>query len=51
MKVHLRDDSKVSIDMSKQISQIIEDFSEEIDGRLTSPATRDLFDTTKFTRQ
>ena len=38
MNINIRDDKKVSIDMIKQIKELIEGFSEKIDGYVTSPA-------------
>ena len=43
MKVKLREDKKVEIGMTEQIVGIIRDFSEEIKGKVTSPATDDLY--------
>ena len=51
MKIELKSDKKVAIDMSKQILDIINDFSKEISGRVTSPATKDLYDVRKFTKR
>ena len=36
--INIRDDKKVSIDMIKEIKELIEGFSEKIDGYVTSPA-------------
>ena len=42
MKIHIRDDRKLEIDMSAQIEEILEDFSEDIDEVVTTPATKKL---------
>ena len=48
MNIELRNDGKVEIDMIKHIEKIISEFSEEIQGRVSSPATKDLYNTSKF---
>lgn len=44
MKIKITDDRKLEINMSNQIEEIVEGFSEEIGGKVSSPATRTLMD-------
>ena len=44
MHIVLRDDNKVEIDMIESITKIIEEFSEEIKGSVTSPANQSLYE-------
>ena len=44
MKIKITDDRKVEIDMRDQIYEILQDFSEEIEGVATSPAAKHLMD-------
>ena len=50
MNIEIRNDRKVAVGMIEEIKKIIADFSEEISGRVTSPATRDLYNTTIFSK-
>ena len=43
MKIKIREDSKVEIDMIELIQQILDDFSEPLLGQVTSPATSELY--------
>ena len=43
MKLRIRDDSKVEVDMVESIQQILDDFSEPLVGHVTSPATSELY--------
>ena len=45
MSIILTEKGTVKIDMRKQIMEIINSFSEKIDGVVTSPAGRNLFET------
>ena len=47
INIALRKDKKIEVDMIDEIKSIIEDFSENIVGKVTSPATRDSYDTSK----
>ena len=42
MKIHISDDCKLHIDMRDQVSEIIQDFSEDVNGTVSTPASRGL---------
>ena len=46
MNIELREDRKACVDMIEEIEKIIEDFSEKINGKVTSPATKYMHNTT-----
>ena len=43
MDVNIRDDRKVEVDMIKQIQKLIDDFSVKIEGKVSTPASDDLY--------
>ena len=43
MNIEVRKDKKVAVDMIDQIRKIIDNFSEKIEGYVTSPAGKNLF--------
>ena len=43
MKITVKDDGKVEVDMTKQLHDIIDGFSEKLEGYVTSPAGKGLF--------
>ena len=46
MHIELREDRNISVDMTDEIENIIEEFSENIDGKVTPPGTKDMNNTT-----
>ena len=46
MNIELREDRNISVDTIEEIEKIIEDFSESIDGKVTSLAKKDMHNTT-----
>ena len=50
MNIEVREDKKIALDMIEEIKKIIEGFSETITGSVTSPATRDFYNTALFSK-